>query len=233
MFPWTWICSCSIASCICQERWSLCLSDCKKKWSNKIWPTLGKKIENISVKGCRMGQVCLEITGCFTLRYYTYFAWKHRIKVEKSKNTGKYKGWRTKYYSYNEDLNLPKPLSMLLFMLLLIGQNKGTEFPNSLSCNFYITESKSSINIVLDCKYHNQEYGNGPLYKLSRALALRGPEKSSKLEILIGHHVYQVEVPENSISISSSSSVFLTFQFFLGMFQIVKNKILMRALASG
>lgn len=41
-----------------------------------------------------------------------------------------------------------------------------------------------------------------------------------------------MEVPENSISISSSS-VFLTFQLFLGIFQIVKNKILMRALASG
>lgn len=97
----------------------------------------------------------------------------------------KYKGWRTKCDAYNEDQNLSKPLSMLLFMLILIGQSKAKEqnCPTGLSCNIYISKSKSPINIALDCKYCNEEYGNGPLYNLSRGLALKGPEKSSKLEI--------------------------------------------------
>lgn len=42
----------------------------------------------------------------------------------------KYKSWRTKCDAYNEDQNLSKPFSMLLFMLILIGQSKGTELPN-------------------------------------------------------------------------------------------------------
>lgn len=72
---------------------------------------------------------------------------------------------------------------MLLFMLILTGRSGEQNCPTGLSCNIYIRESKSPVNIVLDCKYCNQEYGNDSLYKLSRALALRGLEKSSKLEI--------------------------------------------------